>query len=168
MVVGLTYNTYVTTLAELAVVEPSNVNFVGILPSCIDYAELRCYQDLQLLSTVTPRTGYSLVGNQGTLTIPMTDFIAVQNINVITPVGTSNPEAGTRVPLIPATKEWLQFVYDGSSPNGVPAYFAPISQNVFQFGPRPDANYAAELIGTTRPASLAQANQTTFLSTYLP
>src|ERR1044072_1729705 len=130
MVDGFTYSSgtpnYVETLAELAVVEPTNVNYLAILPSCVDYAEMRCYQDLQLLSTATPRQGYSLVGKKGTLTVPMADFIAIQNINVITPVGTSNPEAGTRNSLIPVTKEWLHFVYDGSSPNGLPVYFAPI------------------------------------------
>ena len=172
MVTGLTYSSgtpnYVEQLALLAVVSPTDANYLANLPSAIDYAELRCYQDLQLLSTVTPRTGYSLVGNQSTLTIPLADFIVVQNINVITPVGTANPDSGTRNSLIPVTKEWLQYVYDGSGVNGLPRYFAPISQNVFQFGPRPDENYAAELIGTVRPVSLSATNQTTFLSLYLP
>lgn len=168
MVAGLTYATYTTELALLAVVAESDPNFMSNLPSCIDYAELRIYQDLQLLSTVTPRTGYSLVASQSTLQFPMGDFIVLQDVNIITPVGVSNPDAGTRNPLIPVSKEFLQFVYGSPANAGLPRYFAMLNQNTIIMGPFPDANYSAELIGTVRPPSLSNSNQTTFLSTYLP
>ena len=52
MVTGLTYASFTTELALLAVVSPTDTNFVGNLPSAINYAELRIYRDLDLLSTV--------------------------------------------------------------------------------------------------------------------
>jgi len=44
----------------------------------------------------------------------------------------------------------------------------PFNDNVFLFGPFPDAGYSVEIVGTFRPVSLAAATPTTFISTYLP
>ena len=121
MTTGLTYNQYVAELANLAVVEPTDVNFVANLPQCITYAENRIYRDLDLLATVTAASGYSLVAGNRQLTFPLTDFITLQEVNVITPVGISNPNAGTRVSLCPVTKFWLDVTYPSATVTGVPA-----------------------------------------------
>lgn len=168
MVTGLTYDTYKTTLAGMAVVNENNPDFVTQLPSCIDYAELRCYQDLDLISTVTPNTTFSLIANTRQVTIPMSTFITIQDVNVLTPVGTSDPSVGTRNPCVPTSKAVLDFLWPSATNSGVPNLFTLLNQNTLYFGPWPDANYALEIVGTVRPASLASANQTTFLSTYLP
>ena len=42
---GLTYNTYVTQIATMAVVPIADPNFQIIIPSMIDYAELRMQRD---------------------------------------------------------------------------------------------------------------------------
>jgi hypothetical protein len=165
---GLTYTTYKTALATLSVVPETDPNWLALLPSCIDYAELRIYRDLDLISTVTPSLAFSTVANQSRVTITPGTFVTLQNINVVTPVGTSDPEQGTRVPLLPVSKEFLQYSWPSASNSGVPQYFAMLKDNVFSLGPWPDNAYTLEIIGTQRPASLAPSNATTFISQYLP
>ena len=168
MTTGLTYSQYVTQIAELAVVDPGNTDYVTILPAMITYAENRIYRDLDLLSTVTPQTGYSLTANSRNLSFPQGTFVTVQDINVITPVGTSDPTYGTRNPLLPTTKNFLDYTYPNSSVTTVPQYFAMISDYQMIVGPWPDQNYSVEIVGTIRPASLSATNTTTYISLYLP
>lgn len=168
MVAALTYASYKTELALLAVVDEDDENFVSNLPSAINYAELRIYQDLQLLATVVTNTDYTLTANENPLEIDIEDFIVLQTINVLTPAGTTNPNLGTRNPLTPTTREALQMMYPSASGAALPTYMAPVSQNTFFLGPWPDAAYRVELIGTVRPTSLSSSNTTTYLSTYLP
>jgi len=52
-------------------------------------------------------------------------------MNVITPAGTTNPDAGTRNPLLPSTKEMLDFLYPSATGSGIPQFYAPINQNSF-------------------------------------
>lgn len=168
MVAGYTYATYVTTLAEMAVVEAANTTFVDLLPSIIDYAELRIYQDLDLLSTVSAQTAFSLVPNTRTLVLPIATFITLQDINVLTPAGTVDPVSALRNPCLPVSKEYLDFVWGSTSGAALPINFAMINQNTLAFGPWPDLAYALEIVGTVRPASLSASNTTTFIATYLP
>ena len=168
MTTGLTYNQYVTQLANLAVVETTDTNFQTLLPQCITYAENRIYRDLDLLSTVTPVSGFSCAVASRQITWPLDQFVTVQEINIITPVGVSDPNAGTRVTLRPVTKFFLDTVYPSPTAVGVPIYMAMMNQNTALVGPWPDANYSAEIVGTVRPDSLSTTNTTTFVSLYLP
>lgn len=168
MTTGLTYSQYVTELANLAVVDPADVNFVANLPQCITYAENRIYRDLDLLSTVTATSGFACAVGSRQITWPLTQFVTVQEINVVTPVGTSDPNAGTRKSLLPVTKFWLDTVYSSPAATGVPAYMAMLDQNTALVGPWPNANYSVEIVGTVRPDSLSASTTTTFVSTYLP
>lgn len=168
MTTGLTYSEYVNEIATLAVVSPSDPNFVEILPQMITYAENRIYRDLDLLSTVTSNATYATTGGSQKLIFNLADFITVQEVNVIVPAGETNPESGTRNALLPVTKEYLHYVYPDIINAGVPQNFAMLSQNVLLLGPWPDANYTLEIIGTYRPNSLSASNTTTFISLYLP
>lgn len=168
MVAGYSYATYVTTLAEMAVVDAADTVFVSLLPSIIDYAELRIYQDLDLLSTVSAQTGFSLTPNVRSLTLPIATFITLQDVNVLTPAGTADPNAATRNSCLPVSKEYLDFVWGSASGAALPGLFAMITQNTLAFGPWPDAAYALEIVGTVRPASLSASNTSTFIATYLP
>jgi hypothetical protein len=165
---GLTYATYKTALATLSVVPESDANWLSILPSCIDYAELRIYRDLDLLSTVAADTSLSTTASQSTVTIPSGLFVTLQNINVITPAGTTNPDLGTRVPLLPVAKEFLQYAWPSALNSAVPQYFAMIKDTLVAFGPWPAAAYTLEIIGTQRPTTRSAVNTTTFISQYLP
>lgn len=168
MTTGLTYSQYVTEIATLAVVPETDPNFVEILPQMITYAENRIYRDLDLLTTVTAISSYITSSNTRTLTFPIADFITIQEANLISPAGTTVPNNGTRNPLLPVTKEWINYTYPSSASAGLPDYFAMFNQNTIILGPWPDNAYAVELVGTFRPDSLSVSNPTTFVSTYLP
>lgn len=168
MTTGLTYSQFVTQIATLAVVAEDDAAFVIILPQTITYAENRIYRDLDFLVTQTSITGNSLTAGNRSLTIAAGTIVTSQQINIITPAPTTNPNIGTRNPCLPATKEYLDAVYGDSSYTGLPKYFVPFNDNVFLFGPFPDANYGIEIVGTYRPASLSVSNTTTFISNYLP
>lgn len=177
MTTGLTYSSYQTQIAEMAVVSVTDPNFVAILPAMIDYAELRIYRDLDLLASVTTATQ---VMSLGTRSVTFPQFVTVQQINAITPYGTTSPDSGTRVPLLPTTKEFIDVNYPSPSYAATPIYFAPQSQNstgttpttqtlnTFIIAPFPDGPYTLEIVGTYRPASLSATNTTTFISQNLP
>jgi hypothetical protein len=165
---GLTYATYKSALATLSVVPETDPNWLAILPDTIDYAELRIYRDLDLLSTVTTSTSFATVANISKVTLSQGTFVTLQNVNVITPSGTANPDSGTRNPLLPVSKEYIQYSWPSSTNAGVPQYFAMIDERTFSLGPWPNAAYTLEIVGTYRPASLSAANTTTFISQYLP
>jgi len=174
MTTGLTYSQYVNQIATMAVVDPADDAYVTILPQMITYAENRMYRDIDFLFTSTSITGYQLSVGSRSLTIPTTlangtgTFVVSEQINIITPSGTSNPDNGTRNPLIPTTKEFLDAVYGSSSYTGLPKYFVPFNDTLFYVGPFPDNNYYVEVVGTYRPNSLSATNTTTFISLYLP
>ena len=168
MTTGLTYSTYKTQIATLAVVEEADPAFVTILPQMITYAENRMYRDLDFLFTSTAVTGYPLVTGSRSLTVPEGTFVVTEQINVITPAGTINPDLGTRNPCLPVSKEFLDAVYGSSTATGLPQYFAPFNDNLYYVGPFPDQQYYVEIVGTYRPNSLSSANPETFISKYLP
>jgi len=175
MTTGLSYNgtvagtaSYVQQIAELAVVDQTDSNYVAILPMMITYAENRMYRDIDFLFTSTSITGYSITAGTRQITIPQGTLVVSEQINLITPSGQSNPDAGTRTALLPTTKEYLDAVYGVASATGVPQYYAPFNDNLFYVGPFADQNYYVEIVGTYRPASLSATNPTTFISLYLP
>ena len=168
MTTGLTYSQYVTQIATMAVVEPTDPAFVTILPQMITYAENRMYRELDFLFTSIANTSFSCVAGSRTITVPPGTFVVPEQINVITPAGTTNPDLGTRVPLLPVTKEYLDAVYGSGLYTGVPKYFCPFGDFTFLVGPYPDTTYRVEIVGTIRPDSLSVSNPTTFISLYLP
>ena len=164
---GLTYATYKTALATLSVVPETDPNWLDILPSTIDYAELRIYRDLDLLSTVSSYI-FPATAELSKVTLPSGTFVTIQNVNVLTPAGTVNPDTGTRNPLLPVSKEYIQYAWPSVTNASVPKYFAMMDERSFYLGPWPDLTYQLEIIGTIRPASLSAGNPTTFISQYLP
>lgn len=175
---GLTYTTYKQQIAEMAVVDPADPAFVTILPSMIDYAELRICRDLDLMSTSESLHGeeYKLSEGNRNLFFQMNlpdgrYFVVSEQLNLILDATEpGNPDTGTRVPLMPATKEFLDAVYGSSttSNRGVPKYYAAFNDTLFFVGPVPDDNYYVEVVGTVRPATLSESNTETFISQYLP
>ena len=175
--VGLTYATYKTQIAQMAVVEEDDVNFLAILPSMIDYATLRINRDLDLLITSTSLSGlnYKLTAGNRNLSFSQnlangSYFVVSEQINLITPAGQTNPDANNRIPLLPATKEFLDAVFGSSlaANRAQPKYFAPFNDTLFLVGPVPDVDYYVEVVGTVRPAPLSESVTTTFISQYLP
>lgn len=164
------YSTWVSALANEIVVQSTDPNFLGILPSCIDYAEGRLYSELDLLSTVT-RDSSALTSGSRNFTLPQNNgrFVVTNGINLISPAGTTNPDLGTRTPLVPASRDFLDAV--GGSPNytGTPANYAMITDQTIVVGPAwPDAGYTLEVVGTIRPTPLSVSNTQTYLTQYVP
>lgn len=175
---GLTYSTYKTQIAQMAVVAEDDTNFLAILPMMIDYASLRIARDLDLMFTSASLhgAGYKLTAGNRNLSFSQnlpdgTSFVVSEQINLI--VGATeatNPDTGTRVPLLPTSKEFLDAVYGSAAPTNraQPKYFVPFNETLFFVGPVPDVDYYVEVVGTLRPAPLSDLVPETFISQYLP
>lgn len=168
---SMTYTSYVTTMQTMLVVydNTGQANLNAILPNMIDYAELRLYRDLDLLNTVTSASGPLTSGNRN-ITLPTPTggvFVVIESANLITPAGETNPDAGTRVPLQRVSKEYLNFMF-GAASAGQPGWFVDFDNATAMVGPKPDAAYTVEFLGTYRPASLSVSNPTTLLTAYFP
>ena len=165
---ALTYDTYVTTIANLLVVPSADTNFQQMLPSIINDAELRIYRDLDLLDTSTLSTTTLTAGNRN-LTLPSVNGtpIVTTEINIITPVATQ-PDSGTRNALVPASTEMLNFLWPSVTGSTVPQYWAPFNQNFVLLGPWPDQAYVAEITHTIHPNQLSSTVTTTILSVLFP
>jgi hypothetical protein len=175
MTTGLSYsgtvsgtNSYIDQIATLAVVDVNDPAYQTILPQMITYAENRMYRDLDFMFTSTSISGYAVSGGTRSITIPQGTIVVLEQINLITPPGQTNPNLGTRTPLLPTTKEFLDAVYGSSTYTSAPQYFCPFDDNLFLVGPFADQTYFVEIVGTYRPASLSATNTTTFISLYLP
>lgn len=167
---SLTYPQYVNSLANLMVVPVSDPNFLTDLPNIIDDAELRIYRDLDLLDTSVRDYSAAMTAGNRNFSLPSTNgtFVVTDEINVITPAGTSNPDNGTRNSLTPTSEEMLNALWPGVAGSTVPAYFAMVNQGLIIVGPWPASAYQVEVVGTIRPAPLSATNVTTILSWYWP
>ena len=175
MTTGLSYagtvagtTSYVDQIATLAVVATDDPAFITILPQMITYAENRIYREVDFLFTSISTTAYGLTVGSRIISVPAGTLVVPEQINVLTPAGTTNPDLATRNPLLPTTKEFLDAVWGNYSSTGLPKYFVPFDDYTFLVGPYPDQNYTVELVGTYRPESLSATNPTTFISLYLP
>lgn len=164
---ALTYADYKTQIALLAVVDETDANFLAALPQAINYAELRITRDLDFMEFSDAITGTLATGTRK-ITLPDGTFVISEQINLLTPAGSTDPEAASRVPLLPTTKEFLDAVHGSSTSTGQPVYYAPFNDNLFLVGPYSDATYTVEVVGVTRPLALSATNTTTFISKYLP
>lgn len=177
----LSYNGYISAVATLAVYQTTLISGVltfndapvqALVPTMLDYAELRIQRDLDLLPSQTTRP-YTMTTGNNVLTLSVDDFVTVQTVS---PTGFA--------PLTPVSKEFLQNVFPSGSTAGLPQYFAMLggdlatsgnTSNLLLLGPTPDQNYATSVVGTIRMPSLYLNATTmlantanTFISAYLP
>jgi len=174
---AINYTTYVAQLSNLMAASSTTPQFQTMLPGAIDYSEQRIYRELDLLKTVVTDYANSLTSGSRMFTLPTTYgyFIVVNGANVITPVGSATPEAGTRNRLVEVSRDYLDTVWNSNTNSGVPALFAmiggtngTIGPGQFIVGPWPNANYMVEVVGTIRPVPLSQSNPTTLLTSCVP
>lgn len=163
----LTYDTFVSSLANMLVIPVTDPAFVAVLPNVIDDAEQRIYRELDLLATIIRDSSGTLTPNSRNFTFPQ-HMVVVESINVFT-----NIEAGTgRRQMVPVSREFLDAVYpdEAADPGAAsyPQYYAMITDQTIIVGPPPDAAYRMEIIGTIRPTPLSATNTTTYLTLYLP
>lgn len=159
------YNTYVSQLETMIAMDATDPDFPTIIPAIINYAEMRIYRELDLISTTFRDTSVTLSTGSQTATLPNT-FVTVQGINILTPVG-GNPSTSARTPLAPVSKEVVYALWGDPTIKALPEWFAMIDQWNVLFAPAPDLAYTIEAYGTQRPAPLSASNTTTFLTTYL-
>lgn len=164
---SLTYTTYVSTIQSLLVVyDPPGVAQLNIvLPSMIDYAELRTYRDLQLVNTVVgvPVTLAAGVRALVAPTPPGGSFVVLQDLEIYTPF-TSTVTTGKANQAQRASKEAVLAMWPDPSQQDVPQIWANVDNSSLLLGPVPDQNYAAQVYGTYRPAPLSATNQSTILT----
>lgn len=163
---------YTEELAALMPVNIADPGFNAILPQCIEYAESRIYRDLDLLATRVRDGTQALTGNSRDFTLPQAfgRFYVVEEMNVITPVGTV-PSSGHRNPLLATTKEFIDSAWPDDTPAtspSVPTVMAPITDQLWIVGPPPDAGYRVEVVGTVRPTPLSEGNSQTPLTILMP
>lgn len=169
---GYDYDDYVTNVALMLVIPPTDSNYLQILPNIINDAEQRMYRELDLLDTVMRNTAGFLTPGNRFFQFP-THFVVGEDINIFTNVG-SNPPTG-RQPLIPVSREWMDWVYPddvastcSSCGDQIPHYYAMLTDQTILVGPSPAYAFQVEVVGTIRPTPLSASNETTYLTTYLP
>ncbi len=166
----LTYSTYVSSLFNLSAIPAGDTGLTADLPNIIDYAELRLYRDLDLQDTSVRDSSAALTAGARSFTLPSSigTFIVTDEINVITPVGVTDPELGTLNSLVPASEEMLNNMWPSVAGSTVPVYFAMVNDGLAIVGPWPDAAYQVQVVGTQRPVPLSSTNTTTILSVSFP
>jgi len=171
----LTYDSYVSQMATMAVVSPTDTAFVQIIPQMLNYAELRIQRDLDLLASQTTLP-YILPAATNTVNLSVNDLLTVQTVNIYV--------NGAAQPMLASTKEFIQNLYGNPTYTGTPQYYAVYGGdyasggNVYNYlliGPYPDAQYTLQLTGTIRTPSLykfkgtpTSNTSTTYISTYYP
>lgn len=144
----------------------SDANFQTAIAAGILDAEYRICKDVDFLGAVVTSTTVLTAGNRN---LNWSDsFFVIESLNVITPAGTTNPDLGTRNPVLPTTKETLDNLYPSATASGIPTMLGRVTQSTAVLGPWPDAAYTVEITGTQRPTTLSPTNTTSFISTYLP
>jgi hypothetical protein len=166
----LTYATYVTSLANMMVVPVTDPGFQAMIPNCLDDAELFIQRKLDLVDSTVRDPSSTLTTGTRNFNMPTSNgtYIVVEQLNVITPAGTTDPNSGTRVPLIPASIDTLDFLWPSSNGSTVPVYFSLMDQDVAIVGPWPDQAYTVEVVGTQRFTPLYVNQTTSILSTFFP
>lgn len=163
---ALTYTTLGNTLVAMMAGSASDANYLTILPSLIDYAEQRCYRELDLLSTVVRDTSGVTTANDRNFTLPTASgrFVTVIGINLFS--------GGVRVvQLRPVSLEFLDAAWPAEAAAAAstrPQYFAMETDQTVVLGPPPGSALTVEVIGTIRPDPLTSDNPETFLTLYLP
>lgn len=186
--VWLSYNSYITQIAALAIYQTqTNAGVVQlydgngttlntVTSQMLDYAELRIQRDLDLEQSVSNNSSLALTSGNNILTMDVNSFITVQSIAYVSGTVTQR--------ILPTSRAFIDEIYPDSSVQGNPVYYAPCggdasttgaTSQLFLFGPTPDQNYSLSINGTLRMISLnsfassgVADTQYTFISAYLP
>ena len=107
-----TYTTFQKALAtEMAVPnnDPTDAQFVAILPTLIDQAEQRCYRELDLLAATSAQT-LALTAGSSKLDFSALapNLLVLEDVNIILPATVTDPERGERLPAWAVSKEWMR------------------------------------------------------------
>lgn len=166
---SLTYSTYKTALETLAAEQSSDTNWTTILPRVIEYAEARCYRDLDILGLVTRDATTNLSANDRDFSLPTPSggtWDTVTEINLII--------SSTRTPLTKVSLPAMNMMWPSESApttTSVPSYYCHVTDTTIVVGPPLGASAGTatvEVIGTITPTALSDSNTTTYLSANYP
>lgn len=162
----MTYEEYVLRLLDALGARESDVELSTMLPAIIDYAEGRCYRDLDLISTSVRDATATLSADSRSFTIPTPasgTYVVVEQVNLL--------ENNSRTPLTAASRDYIDFAWpDDQSALAAdrPQVFAVISNSSIGVGPVSGANISVEVIGRVKPTPLSSSNTSTYLTTIYP
>ena len=159
-----TFTTLVPALAASLSVDPSDADFLTLLPTITDDAEQLLYRELGLMTCRVTQNG-TLNPNTRLFTLPTASgkFLVVDQVNVV-------DASFIRHPVAPHSSESIDFFWTSdSSPyaGSRPVSFSRLDDLTLLVGPAADTSLTLECRGTFRPTAISAANPTTFLSTYL-
>src|SRR5690349_10700810 len=102
---SLTYSSFVTSIANLMVVSPTDTNYLTVLPNIIDDAEQRIYRECDFLRTVAvvnSSASASIAADTRDFTVPSSvTYVVTESLYAL-----STDTVPTRYPLTPVSKEW--------------------------------------------------------------
>jgi hypothetical protein len=116
----------------------------------IEQAELRIFNNVQLLELRKNVTGNATAGNMY-LTVP-TDWLANFSLAVIDPI------TGGYDYLLNKDVNYIREAFPYPATTGKPTHYAMFDQNSYILGPTPDSNYSMELHYFYYPQSIVTAN----------
>lgn len=163
----MNFTDYISSVRSLLQINTADTDFTNVQDRMIESAELEIYRDCDLLTTVSRNSNLSFVALNRNASLP-TGMIVANSINVITPVGASSADAGTRNPLLPASMDTLDFLWPSASVPGLPKLVARKDDGSIAVGPWPDQAYRIEFVGTVRPPLISASNPTDFISLNMP
>jgi hypothetical protein len=169
---AINWISYQAEVANLAATDPTDPTFSSILGAMVDYAEQRCYRDLNLLATrVVDDTGVATAGSkQFTLPSSKGTFMTVTDIYVITPANSTIASGGSRQSLASVPMDLNNYLApsETATATSVPQYFSMLTDQKIVLGPPPSDNFAMEVVGTIRPTPISNTNSESFLTRFLP
>jgi len=167
---SLNYTTWLTEIALLSQFNADDPNFLSNLPSCSDYATDRITRELDLLNTNTSTSTPTVT--VGTRIVNLSSlnpvFNVIRDVYIITPSGTTNPDLGSRNPMVISSRAFMDWTFGSATITGIPQYWRPVTDQIIEIAPYPDHAYNIEVIGTVRPSPLSGTIATNWISTYLP
>lgn len=167
---SLNYGTWLSEIALLSQFNADDPNFLSNLPSCSDYATDRITRELDLLNTNTSTSTPTVTVGTRIVNLSALNpvFNVIRDINLVTPFGTTDPNLGSRTPLVISSRAFMDNVFGSSIVTGVPEHWRPVTDQIIEVAPFPDMAYNLEVIGTVRPSPLSPSVATNWISTYLP
>lgn len=168
---SLTFDSFVTQLANMAPVSSANAEFLIALPGVIDYSEGRIYRELDLLAVRVTDTSVTCTSGVRSINLSTTQgtLLTVEQLNILTSAGAPS-SAVTRNPTYLTSLDFVNATYPSASSSltGVPEFAARVNDTQVVFGPAPDQAYGTEVIATIRPNPLSSGNSSTWLTQNLP
>lgn len=157
MAFALTYNSLIAQMPSY--MERSDDKYLAQIPALVTYAENRLAADMK---------------QQGFLSVVQGNFVTGNNVlakpafwRETISFTFRDPTTGW-LPISLRSLEYIKNIYQLSSTQGAPRFYADYNAQNFMFGPAPDDDYQFELSYYARLQPLDSSNQTNWLTANAP